>query len=108
MFPNSPNALLVLLTVVSTYDEIGVSTNIIKSKKQVYGNARSITQAEYNTSVQINKNYDIKINIQAFLYDDSKYALYNGKVYKIERTYLNGMFLELYLTESDIELTDET
>ena len=31
----------------------------------------------------------------------------NNQIYKIERTYVNGQFMELYLTSSDIEVDYE-
>ena len=55
---------------------------------------------ETNTGIK----FDLKVVIQAFLYDGSKYAKIKDQIYKIERTYLNGQFLELYLVSSDIEV----
>ena len=51
--------------------------------------------------------FDLKVVIQSFLYDGSKYARIKNQIYKIERTYLNGHFLELYLVSSDIEVEQD-
>jgi len=40
------------------------------------------------------------------LYDGSKYAIINDLIYQIERTYLQGQFLELYLVETKIKVSD--
>lgn len=104
MFPNSVNTHLALLYIKNVKDDIGVSKNVVISSKKISGSARSITQAEFQTSASLGIKFDLKIVIQAFLYDDSKYAMINNQIYKIERTYLNGQFLELYLASSDIEV----
>ena len=44
--------------------------------------------------------------VQAFVYDGSKYAEIRGSIYKIERTYVNGQFIELYLTLTDLKSED--
>lgn len=49
---------------------------------------------------------DMGIKIQGPLYNKSRYAEVDGSIYKIERTYINGMFIELYLTESNIKKSD--
>ena len=107
MFPNSANTHLALLLIVNKKDEIGTQKNVVISSKVIRGNARSITKLEYQSSASIGVKLDLKVMIQAFLYDGSKYAKVNGQIYKIERTYLNGQFLELYLSSSDIEVEYE-
>lgn len=104
MFPSSANTHLALLYIKNIKDEIGVSKNVVISSKRISGSARSITQSEYQTSASLGVKFDFKVVIQSFLYDGSKYALIKDQIYKIERTYLNGQFLELYLVSSDIEV----
>lgn len=106
MFPNSPNTNLTLLRITSSVDALGNKINLIESRKSIIGSARSITQSEYSTSVQINVKYDLKVVIQSILYDGSKFVEIRNQLYKIERTYMNGQFLELYLTSSNIEVHD--
>ena len=104
MFPSSANTHLALLYIKNIKDEIGVNKNVVISSKNISGSARSITQSEYQASASLGIKFDLKVVIQAFLYDGSKYAKIKDQIYKIERTYLNGQFLELYLVSSDIEV----
>lgn len=101
--PNSPNIELTLLTIKSEVDEIGQKLNVIAKSKKVVGIQKSITQQEYQTSKELKVEYELKVLIQSFLYDGSKFAKLNETLYKIERTYVNGQFVELYLSSSDIE-----
>lgn len=106
MFPNSANASFTLLTITSVVDEVGVKKLTIEKSKELIGCLESITSGEFQTSVALNKKFDLKVKIQAFLYDESKYVLIKGKVYKIERTYNNGQFIELYMSLSEINYND--
>lgn len=105
-FPNSPSVQLSLLTITNIKDAIGNTKSVIKTKKEVVGINRSITQSEYQTAIQMQVRFDYKIVIQGFLYDGSKFAKINDQIYKIERTYINGQFIELYLSSIDNEVED--
>jgi len=105
MFPNSPNTTLTLLKIKSTTDNIGIKKNIIQSSKIITGSLRSITKLEHQTSISLGIEIEKKVVIQSFLYDDSKFVKIDPKLYKIERTFENGQFLELYLVSSDIEIS---
>ena len=102
MFPSSPNIRLVLLKVSSFQDSIGNRTLNLLNSKVVIGINFSITSKEYYESKKQDYKVDIALKIQSFLYDGSRYADIAGVIYKIERTYLNGQFIELYLSESKI------
>ncbi len=106
MFPNSPSISLALVSIVGKSDELGNKTLIIKDSKEVVGINKSITSSEYQTSVMMNKTFDLKVSLQAFVYNGQKYAITNNQVYKIERTFINGQFVELYLSLSELELED--
>lgn len=106
MFPNSPNTALTLLTIVSTKDSIGSKTNVVQSRKEIVGSLRSITKLEHQTNVSLGIEIEKKVVIQSFLYDNSKFCLIDSVLYKIERTYENGQFLELYLGKTDIEVSN--
>ncbi len=106
MFPNSPNALITLISIVSEVDSIGVKRNVISSSHEVIANLKSITSLEHQTSVETKKNYTIKASIQSFLYNDEKFCKVNGVLYKIERTFVNGCFIELYLADSNVEISN--
>ena len=101
MFPNSANASLTLISIVSILDSLGVKKDKIISRKEVVGSMRSITSSEYQTTTLLNVKVDLKIVLQTPIYDGSKYAILNDVIYKIERTYINGQFTELYLVATE-------
>ena len=104
MFPNSPNARLLLLVVTSSYDEIGNKKYVVESQKEVIGSVSSLTTNQYKSSLEIGKNVEFKVSIQSILFDGSKYVSINGEIFLIERTFQNGQFIELYLSKSDVEV----
>jgi hypothetical protein len=106
MFPNSPNIRLSLLTLDSVQDAIGNRKLYLVSSKEVIGVNFSISSKEYYESKKSDTRVDIALKIQSFLYDGSKHAMIDSKIYKIERTYVSGQFIELYLVESKIKKGD--
>lgn len=101
MFPNSANVTLCLLSIVNKSDALGVGRPTIIHKKEVIGNMKSITSSEYQTSMMMNVKNEIKVSIQSFLYNNEKFAELRSVIYKIDRTYINGQFIELYLSQSE-------
>lgn len=111
MFPNSANVTLYLLAIVNKSDALGIRCPTINFKKEVIGCMKSITATEYQTSVALNVKSEIKISLQCFLYSGEKFVLLNGEIYKVDRTFQNGQFIELYLSLSDYkkeEILDAT
>lgn len=106
MYPNSPNTRLNLLRVDSFLDEVGNISLVLINKKEVIGINFSITQKEFYDSTRLESRVDLAVKIQSFLYDGSLYADVSDKIYKIERTYHNGGFVELYLRETKIKKSD--
>lgn len=106
MFPSSPNIKITLLKLLPSTDSIGNTKLRVVTKKEVIGINKSITSKEYYESKKNEYKVDLALKIQSFLYDGSKYVLYEGTIYQIERTYLAGQFIELYLMESKIRLSD--
>lgn len=102
-FPNSYNISFSLFRVKTTTDSLGNQVWRLVGSKEVGGIISSITSKEYYSSLQSDVRFDFKVSIQCFVYDGSKYALINNKIYEIKRTYLNGMFLELYLEETPLK-----
>jgi hypothetical protein len=103
MHPSSNNTLLSLLTISSKLDKLGNKKLVITNSHQVYGTSKSITTSEYNSAVMMNLKFDRKVLIQAFLYNEEKYALIRATIFKIERTNLIGQFLELYMVATDLK-----
>ena len=103
MFPSSPNIRITLLKITSVRDSIGNKGYQLTSKKEVLGISKSVTSKEYYESKKNEYKVDVALKIQNFLYDGSKYASIDDVIYQIERTYLTGQFLELYLMETKIK-----
>lgn len=106
MYPNSPNIKLELLTIDLVQNSIGSSIYQLQSLKEVVGINFSIRSSEYYESKRSDIKIDIALKIQSFLYDESQYACVAGNIYKIERTYQIGQFIELYLSRSKIRKSD--
>lgn len=106
MFPSSPNIRLTLLKLDGVQDAIGNRQLSLVSSKEVIGINFSITSKEYYESKKSDVRIDIALRIQSFLYDGSRHSMINDVIYKIERTYVSGQFIELYLVETKIKRGD--
>ena len=106
MFPSSPNLRLTLLKLDGVQDVIGNRQLTLVSLKEVIGINLSITSTEYYESKKSDIRIDVALKIQSFLYDGSRHAMIDDAVYKIERTYVSGQFIELYLVETKIKRVD--
>jgi len=107
-YPNSGNISLFLLRVKTNADDLGNQVLRLVGSKEVVGMTSSITSKEFYNSKQTQLKLDFKVSIQCFLYDKSKYIYVPNEdvVYKVERTYQNGMMMELYCSETDIKKED--
>ena len=105
VYPNSGNTSLFLLRVKTADDDLGNQGLRLVGSKEVVGVTSSITSKEFYNSKQTQIKVDLKISIQAFLYDKSKYIYVprEDTIYKVERTYQNGMWMELYCSETQIK-----
>lgn len=92
--------------IESVLDDIGNAKLRLVKEKEVIGINKSITSKEHYESKVSEYKVDLALKIQSFIYDGSKYAYYNELMYKIERTYLQGQFIELYLMETKIKVSD--
>ena len=108
MHPSSGNKKVVLLSIATITDSIGVKRTAITHEHEVIGFSRSVTTGEYYNQTSVTKIKDFKILIQSFLYGNEKYALIDNEIYKIERTYLNGQYYELYFATSEFKYEDLT
>jgi hypothetical protein len=107
-YPNSGNISLFLLRVKTDADDLGNQVLRLVGSKEVVGMTSSITSKEFYNSKQTQLKLDFKVSIQCFLYDKSKFIYVPNEdiVYKVERTYQNGMMMELYCSETDIKKED--
>ena len=106
MFPSSPNVRVTLLKLDGVQDVIGNRQLTLISSKEVIGINLSITSTEYYESKKSDIRIDVALKIQSFLYDGSRHAMIDSTIYKIERTYVSGQFIELYLVETKIKRGD--
>jgi len=100
-FPNSPNIILTLLKVTKAQEKYQID-----ELKDVIGIAKSLTREEWKASVETKINIDYKVSINAFLYQNEKFVMINERFYKVERTYVGGQFVELYLSETRLAKED--
>ena len=104
-YPNSGNISLFLLRVKTDADDLGNQVLRLVGSKEVVGVTSSITSKEYYQSKESKVQLDFKVSIQAFLYDRSKfiYIPKEDTIYKVERTYQNGIWLELSVSETNLK-----
>jgi len=104
-YPNSANISLFLLRVKTDADDLGNQVLRLVGSKEVVGMTSSITSKEFYNSTESKVLLDFKVAIQAFLYDKSKYIYVPNEdtIYKVERSYQNGMWMELYCSETQIK-----
>ena len=100
-FPNSPNIAISLLKVTKEREKYRI-TNLRKT----LGIARSLTREEWKASVETKVNIDYKVSTNAFLYQNEKFVMIDEHFYKIERTFVGGQFVELYLNETRLSKED--
>ena len=107
-YPNSGNISLFLLLVKTAADELGNQGLRLAGSKEVVGMTSSITSKEFYNSKESKVLLDFKVAIQVFLYDKSKYISVPNEdaIYKVERTYQNGIWLELSCSETQIKKED--
>ena len=107
-YPNSGNISLFLLRVKTADDALGNQGLRLVGSKEVVGMTSSITSKEYYSAKESKVLLSFKVSIQAFLYDKSKYIYVPNEdtIYKVERTYQNGMWMELYASETQIKKED--
>lgn len=107
-YPNSGNISLFLLRVKTAADALGNQSMRLVGSKEVVGATSSITSKEYYSSKESKALLDFKVSVQAFLYDKSKYIYVPNEetIYKVERTYQNGIWMELYCSETQIRKED--
>ena len=105
VYPNSCNISLFLLRVKTAADSVGNPNLRLVGSKEVVGMTSSITSKEFYSSKESKVMFSFKVSIQVFLYDKSKYIYVPNEdtIYKVERTYQNGMWMELYCSETQIK-----
>ena len=104
-YPNYGNISLFLLRVKTAEDDLGNQGYRLVDSKEVVGMISSITSKEFYSSKESKVMLSFKVSIQCFLYNKSKYIYVPNEdtIYKVERTYQNGMWMELYCSETTLK-----
>ena len=106
MFPNAPNVKLTLINVENIKDSIGNEKLKLVSSKTITGISFSVNAKEYYNSAEKGYRVDLAVKIISFIYDESKYLQVNKSIYTVERTFINGQYIELYLNETSLNPED--
>jgi hypothetical protein len=91
-FPNSPNMRFTLLKVEKEREKFRVT-----SHREVIGITRSLTREEWKSSIETKIQIDLKVSLNAFIYQEEKFVKLDSSFYKVERTFISGQSIELYL-----------
>ena len=107
-YPNSGNISLFLLRVKTDADDLGNQVLRLVGSKEVVGMTSSITSKEFFIAKESKVQLDFKVSVQTFLYDGSKYIYVPNEdtIYKVERSYQNGMWMELSVSQTNIKKED--
>ena len=97
-----------LLKVNDATDEYGKQRFEITSSKEMMAIPTNITRSEfYEASREASRSgYKVSriIRINSFLYQDERYILIDGKVYKVIKTYELSHLLELTLESTNLKV----
>lgn len=100
-FPNSANTRLNLISVEQLREKYKVL-----SKREVIGITRSLTREEWKVSVETKIKIEIKVQLNVFSYQEEKFAEIRGDYYRVERTFVGGQYIELYLSKTGLSEDD--
>lgn len=106
MYPNTPNIELELLTIDLIINDIGTSSYKLRNFKKVIGISFSISARQYYDSHRADIKIDLAVKILSFIYDNAMFISIKDEIYKVQRTYLSGQYIELYLASSKIKKGD--
>lgn len=84
------NDILELISV--TYEENEIGDNIkVKVYTEIFGERKSIKQSEFYQAQATGLKPEFKFEINSFEYNNETHARYDGKEYRILRTYQTGI-----------------
>lgn len=90
-----------LIGLVEGIDDEGFPTIEEKPKAPILANRLSIRSTEYWQAKQSGVRLSYVFEIHKFEYEGEEKMLYEGKEYKIERTYEKDDYIELYCVRLD-------
>ena len=71
----------------------------VYSRKEIFAEFKSISQSEFFKASQNGFRPELKITVWSVEYSGESLAFYNGVMYEIYRTYIDGDKTELYLSK---------
>lgn len=87
---------ITLLDYVDAYDDNGFSTNTTESNVlSTFAELKSVRQTEFYQAQMNGLKLDLMFYTRTANYSNQEYVRYLGQLYKIERTYSKGEFVEL-------------
>lgn len=92
---NAPR-MITLLSETYSQDAFGVTTKTTNGRG-VIANIDSVTASEWFEGGRNGLNPEFRMRIRSSEYKGEEMLVYNGNVYSIYRTYMNGDILELYV-----------
>lgn len=97
--------VIILLRAEYETDASGSQKITIKNSEPILCDIRSVGMREKYQAMSINRNPEIVAVLSDYWdYNDEQYALYDGQVYVIIRTYRTGVCIELTLERThDLE-----
>lgn len=90
-----------LIGLVEGIDDEGFPTTEEKAKAPILANRLSIRSSEYWQAKQSGVKLSYVFEIHKFEYNGEEKMLYEGKEYRIERTYEKDDYIELYCVRLD-------
>lgn len=93
--------VIFLLDVIDQTDADGFKVPVEGAERRVYANEKSVGYSEFYKAQQAGMSAELKLDIRTADVGAETHVRFNGKLYKILRTYKskNGEFTELTLTD---------
>ena len=101
---NAFSLKVALLKVSDATDEYGQQRFEITSSKEMMAIPTNITRSEFYEASRSGYKVSRIIRINNFLYQDERYILIDGKVYKVIKTYELSHLLELTLESTNLKV----
>ena len=101
---NAFSLKVALLKVSDATDEYGKQRFEITSSKEMMAIPTNITRSEFYEASRSGYKVSRIIRINNFLYQDERYILIDGKVYKVIKTYELSHLLELTLESTNLKV----
>ncbi|MBB6451987.1 SPP1 family predicted phage head-tail adaptor [Salirhabdus euzebyi] len=92
-----------LIGLIEDTDESGFPTEEEQAKEPIFANQISVRSSEFWQAKQSGVKLDLVFEVHSFEYFGEEKLLFEGKEYKIERTYNKGDLTEMYCSRRDVD-----